>query len=152
MTHAIKGLASRGTVEEMILEPGEIHVTVVSPAGPVFQGVASYLVVEGLMGQLAVAPKHAAMVAALGIGPLRVHHSKENADRYAIRGGILTVAKNLTTVLVDEIIAPDAVDAEAAKKGLDEALEGMRNPKSAEEFDDLLKQRAWYQAQLALVR
>ena len=152
MTHAIEGLASRGTVEEMVLEPGQVHVTVVSPAGPVYEGVASYLVAEGLMGQLAIAPKHAAMVAALGIGPLRVHHSKEKSDRYAIRGGILTVTKNITTVLVDEVVGEKDVDADAAKKGLDEALEGLRHPKSSEEFEDLLKQRSWYQAQLALVR
>ena len=127
-----------------------IDVVVVSPARPVYEGDANYVAVEGMGGQLGIAPGHADLVAALGAGPLRIVKQDGSTDRFAACGGFLKVGKNKVTILVDEIVRPDEVDEVATRSELEETLEALRHPKSDEEFTDLLTRRAWCQARLNL--
>ena len=150
MTHAVEGLQSRGTVEEMVLEPGTLHVVVVSPARPVSEGPAKYVVIEAVGGQLGIAPQHADLVAALGAGPLRIVKEDGSTDRFAVCGGFLKVGKNKVTILVDEIVRPDEVNEVATRGELEKTLEALRHPKSDDEFTDLLTRRAWCQSRLNL--
>jgi len=131
---------------------GGVEVVVVSPARPLHRGEASFVVVPAWDGQLGVAPRHAELVAALGIGALRVDRPGKGGapERFAVNGGFLKVGKGRVTVLVDQAVRPEEVDGTAVRRELEEALAALRRPGSDEEFERLLARRAWAQARLSL--
>ncbi|MDQ3947364.1 MAG: ATP synthase F1 subunit epsilon [Actinomycetota bacterium] len=153
--------------------PGNLDVVVVSPARPIFEGVADWVTAPAwnrvgrsggqgrwrygaaeperlAVGQLGIWPRHAPIVAALGSGVLRIGQEGGKVDRFAVRGGFLKVGDNKVTILVDSAVAEaDATKAEA-QRDLDETLEALRHPKSDEEFAELLDRRAWSQSRLKL--
>ncbi|MGQ0613673.1 MAG: ATP synthase F1 subunit epsilon [Planctomycetaceae bacterium] len=130
------------------------EVVVVSPARPLYRGEAAFVAVEGLSGKLGIAPRHADLVAALGTGPLRIEKPGKGVppDRFVVRGGFLKVGKGRVTILVDQAVRPEEVDEPAVRKELEEALAGLRHPRTDDEFEQLLARRAWAQARLAILR
>jgi len=129
-----------------------LKIVVVSPARPVFTGEASKFSVEALHGQMGVRPGHADIVAALGIGPLKITTGAGEV-RYAVWGGFLKVGKGgHVTILVDRAEAGPEVDEAAARKELEETNAALRHPKSEEDFRDLLEKRAWCQTRIKLNR
>lgn len=122
-----------------------LEVVVVSPAAPIYEGQADSVIVESVEGSMGIQPKHADIVAALGAGPLVIGNEK-----FAVCGGFLKVGGNKVTVLVDQAVRADEIDAEAVRKELDETIADLAHPKSDEEFDSLLLKRRWCQARLRL--
>ena len=123
-----------------------------SPLRPVYEGTARHLSVETLGGRIGIWPRHADLVAALGVGPLKVVGSDGAEERWAVRGGFLKVGSNKVTILVDRAVAPADVDEAEARRDLDEAIAALRHPAGDEEFATLLDDRAWGQARLKLAR
>jgi F-type H+-transporting ATPase subunit epsilon len=150
---------------------GSLDVVVVSPARPIFEGEARFVTVpawdrvgrsrgRGLygaprperlaVGQLGILPGHAALVAALGSGILRIDQEGGKVARFAVRGGFLKVGDDKVTILVDSAVAEADVDTAEAKRELDETLAALRHPKTEEEFAELLDRRAWSESRLKL--
>ena len=122
-------------------EDKTLHVSVITPAKPVFDGAAEAVVVPAFDGELGVLPGHAAMLALLGTGELRVTTAAGALRRLAVRGGFLQVYANKVTVLTPESLAPEEIDAEALKaeiKKLD-----AEKPVKLEEREALEARRAW---------
>jgi F-type H+-transporting ATPase subunit epsilon len=150
---------------------GNLDVVVVSPARPIFEGEARFVAVpawnrvggDGLrwpygpppperlaVGQLGILPGHAALVAALGSGILRIGQEGGKIARFAVRGGFLKVGDDKVTILVDSAVAEGDVNVAEAKRELDETLAALRHPKTDEEFAELLDRRAWSESRLKL--
>jgi len=117
-----------------------LHVTIITPARAVFDADASAVVAPAFDGELGVLPGHAAMLALLGNGELRVTMPQGQTRRLAIRGGFLQVNANKITVLTPESVAaeelkPELLQAEASKLEAEkpqkledrEALDGRKN-------------------------
>jgi F-type H+-transporting ATPase subunit epsilon len=130
---------------------GNLDVTVVSPARPIFEGDAHWVTVPALDGQLGIRPRHAPIVAALGSGLLRIGQEGGRIARYAVRGGFLKVGANKVTVLVDSAVTEADADQGQAQQELDETKAELRHPKTDDEFAELLDRRAWFESQLKLV-
>ena len=122
-----------------------LEVVVVSPAAPIYEGQADAIVVESVLGSMGIKPRHADIVAALGAGPLKL-----GDDTFAVCGGFLKVGGNRVTILVDQAVRADEIDAEAVRKELDEVIAELAHSKSDEEFEELLIRRRWCQARLRL--
>lgn len=147
----------------------------VSPARPIFDGAANWVTVpawdrvgrsggraRGLygakspkperlaVGQLGIWPGHAAIVAALGSGLLRIGAEGGAVVRFAVRGGFLKVGGSKVTILVDSAVAEADVNATEAREELDSTLAALRNPRTDEEFTELLDRRAWCETRLKL--
>lgn len=129
-----------------------LKVVVVSPARPLYRGEATFVAVAAHDGEIGIAPGHTDYVTILGTGPLRVETGEGDGVRFAIRGGFLKVGGGKVTVLVDRAVVASEVDAAAVRREMEEALDGLRHPRSDEEFERLLADRAWAQARLALAR
>ena len=152
---------------------GNLDVVVVSPARPIFEGEARFVAVPAwarvgrsgggiyggylpppperlAVGQLGILPGHAALVAALGSGILRIGQEGGRVARFAVRGGFLKVGDNKVTILVDSAVAEGDVNVAEAKRELDETLAALRHPKTDEEFAELLDRRAWSESRLKL--
>ena len=146
-----KGSLSTGNIaDELARGPRSLHVVVVSPAQPIFEGDVHWVTVPAWDGQLGIWPRHAAIVAALGSGPLRIGQAGGKVVRFAVRGGFLKVGEDKVTILVDSAVAEGDVDAAEASRELDETRAALRHPKTSEEFTELLDRRAWDEAQLKL--
>ncbi len=94
---------------------------------------------------MGIRPRHADIVAALGAGPLKL-----GDDTFAVCGGFLKVGGNRVTILVDQAVRADEIDADAVRKELDEVIADLAHPKSDAEFEALLLKRRWCQARLRL--
>jgi F-type H+-transporting ATPase subunit epsilon len=121
-----------------------LHVTVITPARSVFDAEATAVVVPAFDGELGVLPGHAAMLALLGTGELRVNTADGKIKHLAIRGGFLQVNHNKVTVLTPESVTgedlkPDELQKEAQK--LD-----AEKPIKLEERDALDTKKQWLRA------
>lgn len=152
MDHPPGAMRTGNVADELAHPPGMLGVTVVSPAKPLYTGSARWITVRAWDGQLGIWPGHTDLVAALGVGLLRVGHPDGQVERYAIWGGFLKVGGKNVTVLVDRAAAPGDVDADAARRELEETLAGLRHPATDEEFAELLERRRWCQARLRLTQ
>lgn len=84
------------------------------------------LVVPAAEGQITILPKHAALLSALGIGEMVVHHSG-GVDAYVIHGGFVQVLNDQVSILADAAEHSEEIDlarAEAARERAQRRLEG----------------------------
>ncbi len=125
-----------------------LDVVVVSPARPVYEGRAKGLRVPSAEGQLGIQPKHADLVAALGVGELKIEREDGKTDAFAVWGGFLKVGGTKVTVLVDRAEKAAEIDKAAVQKELEETKKALRAPKSDESYTQLMEQRAWCQSRI----
>jgi len=126
-------------------------VTVITPARQVLSQEAGFLLVPASDGEMGIQPGHAAMVAALGTGLLRID-TLDGAKKFiAVRGGFLQVKKGEANVLTQEAVAGEEVDA--AKVGAEvtalEAQSGGDNKPKPETREALAWARAKQKANTA---
>jgi F-type H+-transporting ATPase subunit epsilon len=148
--HPPGALPHGNIADELVHGQQRIDVVVVSPARPIFTGAAHWVTVPGVDGQLGIWPKHAALVAALGSGILRIGVDGSRVARFAVRGGFVKVGGSKVTVLVDSAMAEADVNTGEAQHDLEETLAALQHPKSNEEFAELLDRRRWSESRLKL--
>ena len=94
------------------------------------------LIAPGSEGQLAILPRHAALMTTLAAGALTFRRGSDESD-FAISGGFMEVRNDRVTVLADAAEAADEIDisrAEAARVRAEERLKRYRE-QSASEVD-----------------
>jgi len=92
--------------------PEPMHVQVVTPERPVFDGPADFIVVPAHDGEMGILPRHARFLGALGLGELRITRGA-NLERYFLDGGFVQVTAEKVTVLCDHCTPLDGLDAAA---------------------------------------
>lgn len=99
------------------------------------QGV-DVLVAPGSEGQLAILPKHAALMTTLDPGELVIRRAQQE-DSFAISGGFMEVSHDHVTILADAAEAVEEIDvarAEAARARAEERIKRYRE-QSARDVD-----------------
>ena len=129
-----------------------LTLSVVTPEGRLFKGDATFVAAPGAEGELGILPGHAALIAHLGTGDLRVKTEGDKTERFAVRGGFLQVMDDTVTLLATEAVAPDALDADALSAEHAEVLEALQHPASDEEYAELLARRRWIETRQSLVK
>ena len=100
-----------------------------------YNGNCETLVVPAHDGEFGILPHHEAMILAVQEGGLRFRVPQETQWREAIVGrGIVQVANNRVTMLVDTAERPEDIDAVRAREALERAEEQMRQKQSLREF------------------
>jgi F-type H+-transporting ATPase subunit epsilon len=129
---------------------GLFQVEIVSPERPLFRGEAGSLVAEGHDGEVGIKAGHAPLMALLGTGVVTVAFAglREGTERFAIRGGFLQVLGKKVTLLVTQAIKAEDVDRAKASGALEKAVADLQHPESDAEFERLLDERRWWEAQL----
>ena len=102
-----------------------LRVTVVTPEGAAYEGPAENVVVPAWDGEVAFLNQHAPFVGAVGIGELRVKPPEGEVQRFYLEGGVVQVLDNVVTVLAEAVKPSAELDADAARKELDEALQAV---------------------------
>ena len=123
-------------------------VEVLTPEGEVFKDEIEMLSTRTSVGSIGVLANHAPLLAQLEPAELRLYRSESEIVRFAQAEGYLQFSENHALVLVEEAIAPDALDratfetrlsesrsaAERAQEGSEEKARALRDAKRYEAF------------------
>lgn len=123
-------------------------VEVLTPEGEVFKDEIEMLSTRTSVGSIGVLANHAPLLAQLEPTELRLYRSESEIVRFAQAEGYLQFSENHALVLVEEAIAPDALDraafetrlnesrsaAESAEDGSEEKARALRDAKRYEAF------------------
>jgi F-type H+-transporting ATPase subunit epsilon len=115
--------------------PLTVEVVTAERVVRVEQGV-DVLVAPGSEGQLAILPKHAALMTTLDHGELIIRRAQQE-DTFALTGGFMEVSRDKVTILADTAEAAEEIDiarAEAARTRAEERLKRGRE-QSARDVD-----------------
>ncbi len=123
-------------------------VEVLTPEGEVFNDEVEMVSTRTSVGSIGVLAGHEPVLAQLEPTELRLYRSDSEIVRFAQAEGYLQVAENRALLLVEEAIAPDALDratlqerlteartaAERAPEGSEERARALRDAKRCEAF------------------
>jgi F-type H+-transporting ATPase subunit epsilon len=98
-----------------------VDVEVLTPEGEVFNGEVRQVSTRTAVGELGILANHAPLLAALAPTELRLHVSDSETKRYAQAHGWLQVFGNHAKLLVEEVLAPEDLDAGTLKEQLADA-------------------------------
>lgn len=105
-----------------------MQVEVVSSEERIFSGVADFIVVPTVQGELGIYARHEPIMSLVRPGVLRVTKSESKEEvLVAISGGILEVQPDKVMILADVAIRSSEMDAERAEKARATALEKLKN-------------------------
>jgi F-type H+-transporting ATPase subunit epsilon len=98
----------------------------VSPERVLFSGEATQVVVPAAEGEITVLANHAPFMSALRTGVLTI----DNRHRLFVRGGFADVSPAGLTVLAEQAVPLDEINAEALSGQIRSAEEDLRDAKS----------------------
>ncbi|MEA4919570.1 MAG: ATP synthase F1 subunit epsilon [Clostridiaceae bacterium] len=104
-------------------------LTVLTPEREFYKGPAESLIIESIDGELCILADHIPMVAALGVGELKIKTEEKVLSAFHSEG-FLEVHGDSTTVLLQACEWPEEIDINRAKEALERAearLEQQRN-------------------------
>jgi F-type H+-transporting ATPase subunit epsilon len=107
--------------------PLSVEIVTAERVVRVEQGV-DVLIAPGSEGQLAILPRHAALMTTLDAGPLTFRRGTDEED-FAVTGGFMEVLNNRVTILADAAEAAEEIDiarAEAARARAEERMKRYR--------------------------
>lgn len=107
--------------------PLTVEVVTADRVVRVEQGV-DILIAPGSEGQLAILPKHAALMTTLDYGEL-IFRRGQAEESFAVTGGFMEVRKDRVTILADQAEAAEEIDlarAEAARARAEERIKRAR--------------------------
>ena len=102
-------------------ERSSFSVSLVTPAGPVFEGEAEMIVVPGAAGEIGVLARHAPLVATLQAGSVRIHLPSGEILELATGPGFFQVHSGRALVLVDDAVDVREIDPARASDQLEAA-------------------------------
>jgi F-type H+-transporting ATPase subunit epsilon len=107
---------------------------VLTPEGEVFSEEVEMLSTRTAVGSIGILANHEPVLAMLEPAELRLYRSESEVVRFAQAEGYLQFAENRALVLVEEAIAPDALDRSALESRLAESRAAAeRAPDGSEE-------------------
>lgn len=118
-----------------------MHVEVVTAERELYSGEADAVNAPGSEGRLGILPHHAAMLAFLKAGELRIDLQGAE-DSLFVSGGFLEVYNNTVTILADAAEHAEEIDqarAEAARRRAQERLADARSEQERAELQAALE-------------
>jgi F-type H+-transporting ATPase subunit epsilon len=102
----------------------KLSVEIVTHEGIAYQGEADGVVAPGVEGYFGLLPRHAPMIAELGIGDLRVRHGSDWVH-FALAGGILHIRDGAVVIMADTIEKADQIDIDRARAAAERARQRL---------------------------
>ena len=118
-----------------------MHVEVVTAERELYNGEANLVSAPGSEGRLGILPRHAAILALLAPGELRVELNGEEEPIF-VSGGFIEVFENHVTVLADTAEHAEEIDqarAEAARRRAQERLADAQTNQERAELQSALE-------------
>jgi F-type H+-transporting ATPase subunit epsilon len=106
---------------------------VLTPEGEVFSEEVEMLSTRTAVGSIGILANHEPVLAMLEPAELRLYRSDSDVVRFAQAEGYLQFSENRALVLVEEAIAPDALDRPTIETKLAEARAGAERAEEGSE-------------------
>jgi F-type H+-transporting ATPase subunit epsilon len=130
---------------------GKFPVEVLTPEGEVFSEEVEMLSTRTSVGSIGILANHEPLLAMLEPTELRLYRSESEIVRFAQAEGYIQFAENHALVLVEEAIAPEALDRAAFETRLTEARSSAeRAEEGSEQHARALRDMRRYEAFLAV--
>jgi F-type H+-transporting ATPase subunit epsilon len=115
----------------------KFELSLVTPDGASYEGLAEMVIVPGQIGEIGVLARHAPLIATLKAGSTRIHPG-EGAEvlEYATGPGFFQVLRDRAIALVDDAVLAAEIDDERAHKQLEEAQAELEAIESGESSAD----------------
>ena len=114
----------------------KFDVSLVTPDGPAFDGVAELIVVPGAVGEIGVLARHAPLVATLKAGSTRIHLGESEVLEFATGPGFFKVELDRALALVDDAVNVKEIDDERARTQLEAAKAELEKVEAGESLAD----------------
>lgn len=98
---------------------------IVTPTKTIFSGTVGSFSAPGLAGSFQVLFNHAPLLAAIGIGEVKVLDSSGTEECYATSGGFAEVNSNKVILLAETAERSDNIDVKRAEEAKQRALERL---------------------------
>lgn len=95
-----------------------LGLRLLTPEGPVFDGPAYLVIAPSVQGEVGILPRHAAFIAELRIGDVRVTLPDDSKQVYATTGGYVSVEDDHVLILVEQAEEREQIDRERAQNAL----------------------------------
>ena len=117
----------------------ELHVSVITPDGTIFEHRAKAIDAQTPDGGITILPNHTPIIVPLAISELVVTRITEGHDKnhIAISGGIMEVRENQVNIIANTAERSQDIDldrAEIAKRKAEETLAEIRDARNSKEF------------------
>lgn len=99
-----------------------------------YDGRCKMVILPAEDGELGVMANHGDMVAALGVGELRIQKEDDTWERALIGKGVMQDINNRMTVLTEFAEHPEEIDAKRAREAKERAQEQLRQKQSIQEY------------------
>jgi F-type H+-transporting ATPase subunit epsilon len=100
----------------------QFDVSLVTPDGPAFEGLAEMVIVPGQIGEIGVLARHAPLIATLKAGATRIHPGGgAEVLEFATGPGFFQILHDRAIALVDDAVEASKIDDARARAQLEAA-------------------------------
>lgn len=111
-----------------------IHVSVVTPDGPVYDSEVEMVSARAQSGELGILHGHIPMVAPLQIGAIRLKKGSSSDEVVAVSGGFLEVRPDKVTILAQAAETSDMIDVSRAEEAKNRAETRLQSKQDDVDF------------------
>ena len=121
-----------------------LHLEIVSPERLLKDAEAAAVVVPGTDGDFTAMPQHAPMMSTIRPGVVEIQATEDGeAERLFVKGGLAQISPSGLTILAEEALALDGVDADDLAQKISDTREDIEDAKDDVEKAALEKELAW---------
>lgn len=116
-------------------EGRQLFCRVITPEKVIYDGEADLVVARIADGDIGVLVDHQPLVSTVEIGAVRINQDDER-HVYATSDGFFKVSENLVQILVEEAVAPEEIDVDAAENRVEQAENELSEVSEGDEDGD----------------
>ncbi len=98
-----------------------LQLEVLTPSGPIYNGLAKSVTLPGEEGEFGVLPEHVSLTALLQAGVVDIQQENGKTESIVVNWGVVQITQNKVVVLVDGAVAIRGENEGDIAKALDEA-------------------------------
>jgi F-type H+-transporting ATPase subunit epsilon len=131
-------------------DSNSLRVRLVTPERILFEHTADAVELPARNGYMEVLYGHAPLLAELGAGDVRIHGGAEGEEIYNVNWGFVEVLPDRVTILAQDALRPEEIDAERAREQLDRGTKMWNEAGESEQaYDEALRVIAEAEAKLS---
>ena len=115
------------------------HLKILASDKTFYDGQVISMTIPAFDGSYQIMAHHEPVVMALKEGVIRLKYEEEDGSEATITGinglGLVNITRDMVTVLVDSIEAPEDIDRARAEKALKRAMEQLRQDQTIQEYE-----------------
>ncbi|PCI63676.1 MAG: F0F1 ATP synthase subunit epsilon [Kordiimonadales bacterium] len=124
-----------------------MHLEIVSPERLLKDAQVAMVVVPGMDGDFAAMPQHAPMMSTIRPGVIEIYEQESGtAERLFVKGGLAQISPEGLTILAEETLSLDGVNAEELAQNISNMQEDIQDAKDDIARAGFEKELAWMTA------